>query len=68
MEEMIAATMAALMVVDGPGWEVIKVGGAQRGQAGHDADFIVTHSQPGRCTRILGRVLHLNIMKPLRRF
>ena len=54
VEEMMAATLAALDAVDGPGWEIVKVGGAQRGQPGHDTDFVLTHCEPGRCAGVRG--------------
>ena len=44
MDEMRAATLAALEAVDGPGWQLVTAGGAARGLPSHDADFLVTHS------------------------
>ena len=56
VEEMRAATAAALEAVDGPGWRLLIAGGGQRGLPSHDADFVVTHdTDPDRCVTALRR-------------
>ncbi|KAK9820638.1 hypothetical protein WJX81_002025, partial [Elliptochloris bilobata] len=41
--EMEAAVLATFNRVAGEGWQIVRVGGAMRGEASHDADFVVWH-------------------------
>lgn len=44
IQEMEDATLSVLHALAGPDWKMQLVGGARRGKASHDADFLVSHA------------------------